>query len=583
MSPWKPKVGSGEHSDPKSQRKDPRRRWLFVTGLPVTAGRLYVTAMMFNICALSSGWINIDDQHVTLSTWMAVLQAVSLTVAVSGYIAYLVLMRRYDGRVAVFWISVLGWLIAAALLFSIVGVVVQRHRHLPLQSRPEYTQAFYYGVFAAGLYALVALLLAVYVVGAPRIQLSRRDCRRVQRMNIILRSLCLATVLLVGAAIYRAVEGWSLLDALYFADFTILTIGIGNLVPHTHLGRSLLFPYATAGIITLGLMVSSVLSFTRDMREMKLHLQMAQMCDHWGKSATSEDRESPLPRASQVREMHHIKSQFRNSLYRKELIFFLLAWLVLWFLSAVVFRASEQQQGWSYFLALYFTYTSLTTIGYGDLYPTRSLGKVFFVFWSLLVLPILTNLVMAMGEFLHHVLVFCSTALWKNIVVVASVVYKPCLRFSHREQNHDSRQLPVQNSHSIPSLPDHDMESAGRLTLSASQSTQGDGVPQSLLRLLIVEEMAWLASMLRDSRCTEDLGVTRSRIVSLLHSGEQDVGPLDPAWLMTSSPASHHHHEQMIRSFLDRQHYVEDRNTEVVWMLTFLINKLRADLETDGR
>jgi hypothetical protein len=128
------------------------------------------------------------------------------------------------------------------------------------------------------------------------------------------------------------------------------------------------------------------------------------------------------------------------------------------------------------------------------------------------------------------------------------------------------------------------MESAARPTLSASQSTQGDdGVPQSLLRLLIVEEMAWLASMLRDSRCTEDLGVIWSRIVPLLHSGEQDIGPLDPAWLMTSSPASHHHHhEQMIRSFLDRHHYVEDRNTEVVWMLTFLINKLRADLETDG-
>lgn len=60
-----------------------------------------------------------------------VLQAVSLAIAVFGYIADLVLMRRYDGRAAVFWISVLGWLMAAALLFSIVGVAVQRHRYLP--------------------------------------------------------------------------------------------------------------------------------------------------------------------------------------------------------------------------------------------------------------------------------------------------------------------------------------------------------------------------------------------------------------------------------------------------------------------
>lgn len=31
-------------------------------------GTLCVTAMMFNTCALSSGWVNIDDQHVSLST-----------------------------------------------------------------------------------------------------------------------------------------------------------------------------------------------------------------------------------------------------------------------------------------------------------------------------------------------------------------------------------------------------------------------------------------------------------------------------------------------------------------------------------
>jgi hypothetical protein len=42
MTPWKPIAGSSEYSDPKSWRKDPRRRWLFVTVLPVSyCGKFY--------------------------------------------------------------------------------------------------------------------------------------------------------------------------------------------------------------------------------------------------------------------------------------------------------------------------------------------------------------------------------------------------------------------------------------------------------------------------------------------------------------------------------------------------------------
>ncbi|GFF89138.1 LOW QUALITY PROTEIN: hypothetical protein IFM47457_08045 [Aspergillus lentulus] len=32
-------------------------------------GTLCVTAMMFNICALSGGWVNVDGGHGSLPTW----------------------------------------------------------------------------------------------------------------------------------------------------------------------------------------------------------------------------------------------------------------------------------------------------------------------------------------------------------------------------------------------------------------------------------------------------------------------------------------------------------------------------------
>jgi potassium channel subfamily K, other eukaryote len=72
-------------------------------------------------------------------------------------------------------------------------------------------------------------------------------------------------------------------------------------------------------------------------------------------------------------------------------------WFVLWLTSPAVFRRAEHGQNWSYFKALYFTYTFLMTIGYGDIYLKNNFGKSFFVFWFLLAVPTLTILISSMG------------------------------------------------------------------------------------------------------------------------------------------------------------------------------------------
>lgn len=73
-------------------------------------------------------------------------------------------------------------------------------------------------------------------------------------------------------------------------------------------------------------------------------------------------------------------------------------WFVLWFAGAAIFQAAEYGQQRTYFGSLYFSYTSLLTIGYGDFYPQSNSGKPFFVFWSLLAVPSLTILISNMGD-----------------------------------------------------------------------------------------------------------------------------------------------------------------------------------------
>lgn len=68
--------------------------------------------------------------------------------------------------------------------------------------------------------------------------------------TLMLQTISFLVYLLAGAAVYSHIENWPFLDAVYWADFTLLTVGIGDFSPMTHLGRGLLFPFAIGGIST---------------------------------------------------------------------------------------------------------------------------------------------------------------------------------------------------------------------------------------------------------------------------------------------------------------------------------------------
>jgi voltage-gated potassium channel len=59
----------------------------------------------------------------------------------------------------------------------------------------------------------------------------------------------LAGALIAFATVfYRLVEGWSLLDSLYFSVTTIATVGFGDFAPRTVLGKIFTIGYIFAGI-----------------------------------------------------------------------------------------------------------------------------------------------------------------------------------------------------------------------------------------------------------------------------------------------------------------------------------------------
>lgn len=84
------------------------------------------------------------------------------------------------------------------------------------------------------LYAFVRLFLGVkYGIRDPKFQ----------AVTVVV-----LLTLLIGTIFYHNVEHWTFLDALYFSVVTLSTIGYGDLVPTTDLGKMFTVIYIFIGV-----------------------------------------------------------------------------------------------------------------------------------------------------------------------------------------------------------------------------------------------------------------------------------------------------------------------------------------------
>ncbi len=60
-----------------------------------------------------------------------------------------------------------------------------------------------------------------------------------------------AVMIVIGAALYHLLEGWSWLDSIYFVVITLTTIGYGDFSPTTPLTKLITIFYGLNGVILL--------------------------------------------------------------------------------------------------------------------------------------------------------------------------------------------------------------------------------------------------------------------------------------------------------------------------------------------
>ncbi|KAM0331418.1 hypothetical protein ACHAQA_003091 [Verticillium albo-atrum] len=414
------------------QPSDSVSRWWFASSaFPMIAGTLGPVASAFSICALARPWRQykppgtsiVDAAFVPDPDWLLAINAIQLAMAITSNLFLLLNMARRVRFSIAQPVTIVGWYISS---FTLVALNATAAHPLKLYPTSDYiwSQAFFYGLIAAVLYFVTASLMTVTFYGAQTRRYPKDFQLTASQRTLMLQTIAYLFYLLIGALVFAQIEGWVYLDAVYWANTTLFTIGYGDYAPSSTLARALLIPYALIGIITLGLLIGSIRSMVLERGRRRLDARMVEkrrrtlirrMTRRGSDGVLAPIETSSLERPSTshssasaseytrrkqeftlMRKIQHQASKRRRWL---ALIISLTAWLALWLFGALVFHACEKPyQPWTYFDAFYFAFISLTTIGYGDLSPISNAGRVFHVVWTLLALPTTTVMISNAGD-----------------------------------------------------------------------------------------------------------------------------------------------------------------------------------------
>ncbi|EHN01757.1 Tok1p [Saccharomyces cerevisiae x Saccharomyces kudriavzevii VIN7] len=324
--------------------------------------------------------------------------AVNIVSLILGFTSNIVLMLHFSKKLTYLksqLINITGWTLAGGML--LVDVVVCSLVDMP--NSYSKTIGFWFACISSGLYLVCTIILTTHFIGYKLQKYPPTFNLLPNERSIMAFTVLLSIWLIWGAGMFSALLHITYGNALYFCTVSLLTIGLGDILPKSVGAKIMALIFSLSGVVLMGLIVFMTRSIIQKSSGPIFFFHRVEngRTKAW-KHYMDGDK------ISSEREAFDLMKRVRRTASRKQHWFSLSMTVAIfmgfWLLGALVFKFAEN---WSYFNSIYFCFLCLLTIGYGDYAPKTGAGRAFFVIWALGAVPLMGAILSTVGDLLFDI------------------------------------------------------------------------------------------------------------------------------------------------------------------------------------
>ncbi|GLE01321.1 hypothetical protein PINS_up010151 [Pythium insidiosum] len=208
--------------------------------------------------------------------------------------------------------------------------------------------------------------------------------RSALRGNLLALFLVL-TYIAASILFYHYVEGWSVVDCIYYAMVIVTTVGYGDVIPVKQAGKIFTIFFAFYGIATIGMALGRLASWFLSRQEeiaKQTTKRMLHSVDHAAATSKSMDpalvkeaTSNAVPVQGRKRRPKWLRVLFSPSNRA------IAASLVPIFVSIGCGLIVGAIEGWPVLDCFYYAIITVTTVGFGDLSPKSEAARIYAIFY----------------------------------------------------------------------------------------------------------------------------------------------------------------------------------------------------------